>query len=193
MLLRRLLHVRSLTALAAALCVGASSGCWEALDPCWINPDRDPGNTHDILRTLLSASSGWDLTTINGSPIPVTGFRAPDATARLYAGQLTFQTRDWWGNNKCTSAFESVGTVSGRYDVHLPGAPSQPGSSAGSFHAKHEAGTVIFAAAKATKSGELKGEIGYRTLTVANIRIRNLGDGLYDLVFKERPIAGNPR
>ena len=146
---RIFVHVRS-AAIAAILISVAGSGCKEILDPCWKNFGKDAAADATILSTLLSDKQ-WPLKTINGSPIPSTGFIAPDASARLYGGSLQFQTNDWWGNSNCGAAFESVGVVIGTYDVHLPGAPSIPGQNAGSFHANHEDGTVLFAAAKATK------------------------------------------
>ena len=185
MSLRNIAYVRSVAVSAVLICVAASSGCKEVLDPCWKDFGKDAEADAIILSTLLSDKQ-WPLKTINGSPIPSTGFIAPDASARLYGGSLTFQTNDWWGDKTCGAAFESVGVVIGTYDVHLPGAPSIPGQNAGSFHAMHEAGTVVFAAAKATKTATLAGTIGSRTITAQGIRIRNLGDQLYTLVFQER-------
>ena len=179
----RLFRARSLIVLATMIFVGSSSGCAEFIDPC--KKDIHVAGAADPFNNNLLSGRTWTLVSVNGVPIPATGFRVPDATARLYGGSLDFRTTDWWGNDECTATFESVGNVIGTYDVHDPGSLSIPGQNAGSFHARHEAGTVTFAAAKATKTATLQGEVGLRWIIADNISIRNLGNGLYRLAFQE--------
>jgi len=176
--------VRSPAVVAALLSVGASLGCDEFIDPC--KKDIHVAGAADPFTNNLLSGRTWTLVSVNGVPIPATGFQVPDATARLYGGSLDFRTTDWWGNDECSATFESVGNVIGTYDVHAPGTLGIPGQNAGSFHARHEAGTVTFAAAKATKTATLQGEVGLRWIIADNISIRNLGNGLYRLAFQER-------
>jgi hypothetical protein len=157
----------------------------DALDPC--KKEGEFGISDNTLNLNVLSARRWNLVSVNGAPIPSSGYVVAGFPERLYSGTLEFQTDDWWGNNACSDIFESVGPVIGSYDVHVPAQASALQSAAGRFHALHESKVVTFYAGSESKAGLLSDSRGPgRTLTVPGLKIKKFGDRVFTLVFAER-------
>ena len=154
----------------------------QIIDPC---KGKDHRAQSELRNNLLSGSR-WVLVSMDGAPIPPTGFVVTGFVERVYDGWLQFNTSDWWGDNACTDILESVGEVVGTYDVHAPGNATTYQTIGGRFHAEHEAGVVTFYAGDATKAAALSKEKAPTTRSItADVKIKKFGNRIFRLVFRE--------
>ena len=100
----------------------------------------------------------WALATVDGSPIPATGYVIQGKSDRVRAGSIEFRTRDV-PLGSCERPKESTGVAIATYLLaDNTGRPKSPSKvQAGSFTYKHEAGTLTLRALGRSVSGPRTG------------------------------------
>lgn len=126
--------------------VAVSSGCG-IVDPCSVGAD-------------LGMSGTWELTRVNGDPIPSVGYPLPfPSTDRLTAGFLKFKRLKETGKCENNDELKSEGRVVAAYSLVTASGQSKPAKLyAGTYLYNNSTGTVTLKAFKKSVDGDRFGE-----------------------------------
>lgn len=176
-------------AFAATVAIAGSSA---ALSGCFLNEIASPCVRMNPLTGKVSARHAtdlegvWRLATIDGRPIPTTGYALPGSTSLLMSGVLAFTATDRLWADDCETIRRSDGLATAYYRLQKDGVESEKYQN-GFYERDFEAATASLNALGRSVPMEIGENLSREPIRItvrANIPVPILGDVTYVLEFR---------